>query len=112
VIRAAKPLACIALIVIADNGASMTAAIMQHIDLIVCMPDTDNQLAPHGSGKEIACFGDLTVVANIDPRSLEDASHFQFENSRIDEYAPMDPVFHYQVGNLVPFANVLHVYHP
>ena len=92
VIGAAKALAGIALLHVANDGAAMAAAVVQHAHLAIGMAHADDRLAPNESGEEVPRLRDLAIVADIDPGPLEDALHLQLEHLGVDEDPPVYPV--------------------
>lgn len=69
--------------------AAMRAAIVQDVHLAVGVPGHHHRLQPDPSAEEIACIRHLTVVADENPGSPEDARHLDLEYDGIEVDAPM-----------------------
>ena len=82
VIGAAEQLR-IALRLGADDGAAMTAAVVDHSDLAFVVAHEDDGHQPDARRDEIAGLGHQAVMPDIDPAAVEDPLHLEREDVRI-----------------------------
>ncbi len=91
VIAAAEQLR-VALGVVANDGAAMSAAVVDHVDLAVAVPRQHDRMLADPRGDEVAGLRHLAFVADIDPASTEDLVHLQVEHFRVEVERTVHPV--------------------
>ena len=64
----------------AHLGPAMGAAVVESVPRAVAMARDNNPVAANSRREEIACAGELTVMANIDPGAPKNAAHFKVED--------------------------------
>ncbi|MNR00199.1 hypothetical protein D3C85_1159640 [compost metagenome] len=79
-------------LVAAQHGAAMAAGVEEGIEYTVLVPRNENRLPAHGGGQEVVLVGDLALVGEVQPVTLEDMLHFEVEQTWIGEHLPFATV--------------------
>ena len=91
VIAAAEELR-VALLLVADDGAAVAAAVVDDVDLAVGVPRQHNRMLADAGGDEVAGLRHQAFVADIDPGPAEDLVHLQVEHFGIEIERAVNPV--------------------
>ena len=92
-----------ALVLAAQRGAAMGAAVEQRADLAVRVAQQDDRAQAQPRRDVVVVVRDLALVAEIDPDRAEDVGHLGLEDRRIGVDQPMDAILLHQ---LVPVVEV------
>src|SRR5439155_6294514 len=65
----------VALVIAADEIASVSAGIQQHLDPVLLVARDDHRLLAHAGKHEIPRPGDLALVSHEEPGTVEDPLH-------------------------------------
>ena len=93
-----------ALLLAAERGAAMGAAVEQRADLALRVTQQNDRPQPQPDSDEIVIVRDLAVVPEIDPHRAEDVGHLRLENGRIGIDQPMDAIVLHQLVPVVPLG--------
>jgi hypothetical protein len=69
----------VAALVTADHRAPMRACVEESVELTLAVPRDDDRLATDIAGDVVVVVRDLALVREIDPVSLPDVFHLEFE---------------------------------
>jgi LysR family transcriptional regulator, benzoate and cis,cis-muconate-responsive activator of ben and cat genes len=76
----------------AEHSTAVTARVNEGVQFAIATACNEDGLAAHIGGEVIIFVGDLTLVREIDPVSLEDVLHFELEDLRVGENVSGDSV--------------------
>ena len=67
----------------ADQGPAMPATVVEDpLDAVVAVPEHQRPVA-NVAGPEVARFGDLRLVADVEPAAIEDRAHLVLEHTLV-----------------------------
>ncbi len=69
----------------------MPASIIEHLYIVIAVPDQNHRFAPQPGTEKIAWGADLAFMANIKPALAKQPFHFNLEDSGIGIDPPMHP---------------------
>ncbi|MNM31919.1 hypothetical protein D3C81_425050 [compost metagenome] len=90
----------LALLVLADRGATVAAAVEQHVDAFLAITHHDHRLLADVGGLVAAGFGDFALVGDPDPGAVEDLFQLGVEQRRVGVQRGMDAVGLDQLGGV------------
>jgi hypothetical protein len=99
----------VALALVQHFGATMSAAVDQHVHAAVAVARHYYGLAPELGGNEVAGLRHLACVADEQPGAPEDPFHLQLEDVRVGINVAMDAARLDQLGDVVcvPVAHLM-----
>ena len=92
-----------ALLLAAERGAAVGAAVEQRADFALRVAQQDDRAQAEPRGDEVVVLGDLALVAEIDPDRAEDVGHLGREDRRVGVDQAMDAVL---LDQLVPVVEI------
>src|SRR5262249_8721955 len=85
----------------AHDGSPMGAAVKQHKNFSTRVSRQYNGLASEGHGLVVPRVCHLALMADKDPRVVEDPLHLQLKYVRVDVDQSMNPVVRNQIANRI-----------
>src|SRR5271170_6781780 len=99
-VGAGESLASVATRVTTHHRASMSATVVEHMNLTVGMPHHDHGLPANQDRAVIAGPLHLALVSDIDPGAMKNCLHFLIEDGGLDVDAPMHAMGLDQAGEI------------
>ena len=95
-----------ALVLAAERGAAMGAAVEQRADFSLRVPQQDDRAQAKPRGDVIIVIRNLALVSEIDPHRAEDVHHLGLEDRGIGVDQPVDAVLLHEVVPIVEIVRV------